>query len=159
MKVLSYLKSIGGTQTVSGIHNREPNSQPDKQTAEITKRTGIAPGLWSGDFLFSANDVSHRSTMIREARRQWELGSIINIMCHVAPPTQPDICAWEGGIISKLTDTQWADLIRPSGRLNKAWLARLDDQASHLGYIKQHGVAVLKRPFNEMNQGCALYTS
>jgi len=80
MKVLSYLKSISGSRTVSGIHNREPNSQPDKQTAEITKRTGIVPGLWSGDFLFSAADVSHRSTMIREARRQWELGSIVNVM-------------------------------------------------------------------------------
>jgi hypothetical protein len=54
MRVLSYLKSIDGRQTVSGIHNREPNSQPDKQTADITKRTGIVPGLWSGDFLFSA---------------------------------------------------------------------------------------------------------
>lgn len=52
MKVLSYLKSISGHRTVSGIHNREPNSQPDKQSAEITKRTGITPGLWSGDFLF-----------------------------------------------------------------------------------------------------------
>lgn len=153
MKVLSYLKSISGSRTVSGIHNREPNSQPDKQTSEVTKRTGIVPGLWSGDFLFSAADVSHRSTMIREARRQWELGSIVNVMCHVAPPTQPDVCAWEGGVISKLTDAQWADLIKPGGRLNKAWLARLDEQAVHLGYLKQNGVEVLYRPFHEMNQG------
>jgi len=35
--VLDYLKSISGRQIVSGIHNREPNSQPARQTDRIVE--------------------------------------------------------------------------------------------------------------------------
>ena len=55
-KVLEYLKSISGEKTVAGQHNREPNADPDKWTDEIFRTTGKYPGLWSGDFLFQAEN-------------------------------------------------------------------------------------------------------
>jgi len=152
-RVLELLRRISGKQTISGIHNREPNSEPIKQTKEIERRTGKTPGLWSGDFLFSAHDVASRWSMIHEARRQWEAGSLVNIMAHVAPPTQPDVCQWEGGLISKLSDPQWKDLTTVGGTLNRAWLARLDNLATYLAYLKANDVPVLFRPLHEMNQG------
>lgn len=66
-KVLEYLKSISGKKTVAGQHNREPNADPDKWTNEIFATTGKYPGLWSGDFLFQAENIAHRQTMIDEA--------------------------------------------------------------------------------------------
>ncbi|MCX6929362.1 MAG: hypothetical protein NT154_40015 [Verrucomicrobia bacterium] len=98
LSVLDYLKRISGQFTVAGIHNREPNSQPAKQTQRMLELVGRHPGLWSGDFLFSAADVSNRWTMIRECRKQWEEGSIVQLMAHVAPPNQPEVCRWIGGI-------------------------------------------------------------
>src|ERR1039457_1755976 len=97
LPVLDYLKSISGKLTVSGIHNREPNSRPARQTERLAELVGRHPGLWSGDFLFSAADVSNRWTMIRECKKQWDEGSLVQLMAHVAPPNQPEVCSWRGG--------------------------------------------------------------
>jgi mannan endo-1,4-beta-mannosidase len=153
ISVLDYLKSISGKSTIAGIHNREPNSQPTRQTDRIVELVGRHPGLWSGDFLFSAADVSNRWTMIRECRKQWGEGSIVQVMAHVAPPTQPEVCRWQGGVQSRLSDEQWKDLVTDGGALNLAWKCRLDGYTVYLAYLKTNGVQVLFRPLHEMNQG------
>jgi mannan endo-1,4-beta-mannosidase len=151
--VLDYLRSISGKLTVAGIHNREPNSQPATQTDRMFKLVGRYPGLWSGDFLFSADDVKNRWTMIHECKRQWDQGAIVQLMMHVAPPNQPEVCSWEGGVKSRLSDAQWRDLVTEGGTLNRAWKARLDGYALYLQYLKDNGVQALFRPHHEMNQG------
>ena len=153
ISVLDYLRSISGRQTVIGIHNREPNSAPAVQTNRIFNITGRWPALWSGDLLFTASDVNNRWTMINEALRQWRSGSIINMMMHVVPPTQSEPGNWDGGVVSRLNDAQWTDLITNGGTLNRAWKARLDNYAQYLQFLKDNGVQVLFRPFHEMNQG------
>jgi hypothetical protein len=149
--VVEYLKSISGKRIVAGIHNREPNRNPARQTDRVFSITGKYPGLWSGDFLYSADDIASRWTMIRECRKQWEAGSMVQLMFHVAPPNQPQACAWQGGILSHLSDEQWDDLISDGGKLNKAWKSRLDEYATYLEYLKTGGVRVLVRPHHEMN--------
>lgn len=151
--VLDYLKSISGKQTVIGIHNREPNSYPAQQTDKAYSITGQYPGLWSGDFLFSSADVSNRWTMIGEAKKQWAAGSMVQVMMHVVPPTQSEPGNWNGGVVSKLSDAQWNDLIKDGGTLNKTWKSRLDTYANYLQWLKDNNVTVIFRPFHEMNQG------
>ncbi|HXQ80726.1 MAG TPA: glycosyl hydrolase [Opitutaceae bacterium] len=151
--VLEYLRGISGRYTVAGIHNREPSSRPDLQTNRLRDLVGRYPGLWSGDFLFSADDVASRWAMIHECRNQWDRGSIVQLMMHVAPPNQPEACAWEGGVLSRLSDKEWSSLTSDGGALNKAWKARLDGYAEYLSYLRDNGVQVLFRPFHEMNQG------
>ncbi len=151
--VLEYLKSINGKYTVAGMHNREPNSRPVMQTQRVYSLVERYPGLWSGDFLFQADDVRNRWTMIRECKKQWEEGAIVQLMLHVAPPNQPEACAWRGGVLSHLGDDQWKDLVTDGGKLNKAWKSRLDGYAVYLQFLKDSGVQVLFRPFHEMNQG------
>ncbi|WP_020619225.1 glycosyl hydrolase [Paenibacillus daejeonensis] len=151
--VLEYLQSISGNQTVIGIHNREPNSQPSLQTDRVYNITGRYPGLWSGDFLFSQNDVNNRWNMIYEAKRQWDNGAIVNIMMHVTNPKQGEVGSWDGGVVSSLTNAEWNSLITNGGTLNTAWKQRLDTYAVYLQYLKDNGVTVLFRPFHEMNQG------
>lgn len=151
--VLEYLKNISGSQTVIGIHNREPNSAPAMQTNRVHDITGLWPGLWSADLLFSADDVSNRWTMIHEALVQWKNGSIVQIMMHVIPPTQSEPGSWAGGVISHLNDSQWNDLITDGGYLNRAWKDRLDNYANYFQFLKDNNVQLLLRPFHEMNQG------
>jgi len=153
MGVLEYLQSISGSQTVIGIHNREPNSQPSLQTDTVYGITGRYPALWSGDFLFSQSDVNNRWNMIYEAKRQWDNGAIVNIMLHVTNPKQGEVGSWEGGVVSSLTDAEWNSLITNGGTLNTAWKQRLDTYATYLQYLEDNGVKVLFRPFHEMNQG------
>ena len=151
-KVMEYLYSMQGQKTIVGIHNREPNSEPSKQTNQAYAVTGQYPALWSGDFLFSSSDVSNRWNMIYECKKQWENGSIVQLMLHVTPPTQAEAENWDGGVVSKLTDEQWSSLITNGGELNKAWKKRLDTYAQYISYLKDNGVPVLFRPFHEMNQ-------
>ncbi|WP_209280739.1 glycosyl hydrolase [Paenibacillus athensensis] len=151
--VLDYLKGTGRSGTVIGEHNREPNSDPAKYTNTIIGITGKTPALWSGDFLFSASDVSNRQTMINEAKKQWANGAIVQLMMHVTPPTQSEPGNWDGGVVSKLSDSQWTSLITNGGTLNVAWKKRLDTYASYIQQLKDSNVTVLFRPFHEMNQG------
>ena len=146
--VLTYLQGIGGRFIVAGIHNREPNSRPDLQTNQLHDLMGHYPGIWSGDFLFAADDINSRWAMIYECKNQWDRGSIVHLMMHVGPPNQAEDCGWEGGVLSHLSDPEWSDLITDGGKLNKAWKARLDDYATYLAYLKDYGVQVLFRPFH-----------
>ncbi len=151
-KVLDYFYDIKGSQTVVGIHNREPNSEPSKQTNEVHAITGQYPALWSGDFLFSSDDVANRWKMIYECEKQWNNGSIVQLMLHVNTPLQSETGQWDGGVCSELTDSQWNSLITDGGELNKVWKSRLDGYATYIQYLEDKGVPILFRPFHEMNQ-------
>ncbi|MCF7975191.1 MAG: glycoside hydrolase family 26 protein [Phycisphaerae bacterium] len=152
-KVLAYLKGISGKKIVAGQHNREPNADPDKWTQEIFATTHKSPGLWSGDFLFQADNIAHRQTMIDEAIRQWKSGAMINIMLHTCPPTQEEPCQWDPGVINQLlSDAQWKELVTDGTELNKNWKVRLDTIAPYLQQLKDAGAEVMFRPLHEMNQ-------
>ena len=151
--VLDYLYSIKGKKTIIGIHNREPNSEPSKQTDQIHEWTGKYPALWSGDFLFLEDDVSNRAKMINECINQWKSGSIVQLMLHVVSASQAEPGKWEGGVVSHLSDEEWSSLITNGGDLNNKWKSRLDVYARFIQILKDVGVPILFRPFHEMNQG------
>ncbi len=150
--VMDFINQISGQYTVMGMHNREPNAEPTKQTERVWARTGVYPGLWSGDFLFSEPDIENRWKMIEECKTQWEQGAIVQLMLHVTAPNQEEIGDWEGGVKCELTDEEWTALITDGGELNKLWKSRLDTYCEYLAYLKDHEVTVLFRPFHEMNQ-------
>jgi mannan endo-1,4-beta-mannosidase len=151
-KVLNYLDSISGTKTISGQHNREPNSDPARWTNWIYSVTGKYPGMYGADFLYLYNDVqtSTRWTMITEVKEQWNNGALVTLMWHVCPPTiQQEHCKWED-ITSTLSITQWHELVT-TGTLNTQWKARIDSIVPYLQDLKDSGVEVLWRPLHEMN--------
>ncbi len=150
--IVQYLRSISGRYTIAGIHNREPNRAPLIQTAEIFSRTGVCPGLWSGDFLFTEEDAAHRWDMIHALEQQWNAGSVVNLMMHVTSPLSGETGQWKGDVLRTLTDSQWRDLITDGGELNRIWKKRLDVYSSYMAYLKEAGVTILFRPFHEMNQ-------
>ncbi|MBO2011165.1 glycosyl hydrolase [Hymenobacter negativus] len=153
-KVLPYLNSISGTKTLAGQHNKEPNAEPTKWTDFIRKTTGKYPALWSGDFLFQQENIDNRWKMIKQARKQYRKGAVVNIMWHACPPGPGEPCAWDPGLLNQLlTDAQWQELTTDGTPLNKAWKARMDGIAVYLQYLKDHNVEVLFRPLHEMNQG------
>lgn len=152
-KSLNYLYSISGEKTIAGIHNREPNHIPGLWTDSITVLSGKTPGLWSGDFLFQANNIKARWDMIHRAEKAWQQGSMVNIMWHTCSPANAEPCQWnDDGVLDELTDEQWTSLITDGSELNKVWKKRLDDIATYLQYLEDKGVEVLFRPFHEMNQ-------
>lgn len=150
-EVVDYLKRISGRYTVTGMHNKEPNSDPARHTAKVHGVTGKYPGLWGGDFLFAADDVAHRQTMVDQARTEWTNGSLVTLTWHVCPPTRGRTCAWDAGVRDRLTDAQWNELVTDGTALNRAWKARLDEVVPFLRQLQQAGVPALFRPLHEMN--------
>ncbi len=151
-QVVSFLKRITGTSVVAGHHNdRKIVEDPFKWTAAIRETTGREVGLWSSDFSFDYR-IEGREQMTREASAQWKRGAIVNIMWHACPPTIPEPCTWDEGIMSQLTDEQWHELITPGTALHRTWLERVDSLVPHLRALETQGVEVLFRPLHEMNQ-------
>ncbi|MBB5867777.1 mannan endo-1,4-beta-mannosidase [Allocatelliglobosispora scoriae] len=153
-QLISFLNGISGQSTLSGQHNREPNSDPTKYTRVAQSITGQTPGLWGGDFLFAAADVNARQTMINQAIQQWQGGSVVALTWHLCPPTVGTTCGWDsGGILSHLNDTQWSQLITNGSSLNNAFKNRLAEAVPYLRQLQNAGVPVLWRPIHEMNEG------
>ncbi|GAA2374316.1 hypothetical protein Cme02nite_03400 [Catellatospora methionotrophica] len=153
-QLISFLNGIAGQSMLSGQHNREPNSDPTKYTRVAQSITGQTPGLWGGDFLFEAADVNARQTMVNEAIRQWQGGSVVALTWHMCPPTIGSTCSWnEAGILGSLSDSQWTQLVTNGSSLNNAWKNRLAEAVPYLRQLQNAGVPVLWRPIHEMNEG------
>jgi hypothetical protein len=113
--VLDYMYEIKGRGTVAGVHNkysRTPNSF--SQTAQ--QKSGKVPGLWSGDFLFDAENIANRWTVVNEAKRQYEQGALVNIMWHACNPTLSEPCNYSShcsgdGPWSDISDNDWQQLV------------------------------------------------
>ncbi|MES2777726.1 MAG: glycosyl hydrolase [Bacteroidota bacterium] len=151
---ISFLKKNSGSQTLFGIHNREPNKKPAAWTEEVFKTTGKYPALWSGDFLFQADNIANRQTMIDEAIAQWNKGAVVNIMWHACNPALEQPCGWDKkGVLSKLNDEQWTGLLTDGTVINSRWKVMMDEIAGYLQQLEDKKVQVLFRPLHEMNQG------
>ena len=153
--VLAFLHSISGNHVLSGVHNKEPLSNPSQYTAQAHSITGKWPGLWGGELGFTATDIANRQTMINQAKTEWANGSLVNLTWHMC---RPDVatCDFSGGINgSSLSNTEWTQLITAGTTLNNDYKAKLDTAVPYLQQLKDAGVPVLFRPLHEMNDGWA----
>lgn len=94
--------------------------------------------------------------MIDEAKRQAESGSLVQLNFHACPPTiSGQSCNnWDDqGVHAKLSDSQWRDLVRNNGNLNRKWKQRLDEIVPFLQQLQDAGISVLWRPLHEINGG------
>jgi mannan endo-1,4-beta-mannosidase len=139
----------------------------------VTRITnGKVPGLYGGDFMFCPDDVSHRQTMIDEAKRQWNAGSLVHFSFNICPPTVGEECTWDSSktcppgeahgeylngngpgtqVQSKLSAAQWDQLVTDGTELNEKWKRRLDVYMYFLNQLVSEGIVPIIRPLHEMN--------
>ncbi|MEH0152910.1 glycosyl hydrolase [Limibacter armeniacum] len=151
---LNYLYSIQGSKTIGGMHNRQPNSNPNQYSQQLNGVLGQWPGLYSADFQFEYNEVNARQTMINQVITEWNNGAMINLMWHACNPVNGEPCNWDGsGVLGSLTNSQWNELITNGTALNNKWKSMMDEIAYYLQQLEDAGVEVFFRPLHEMNQG------
>ncbi|WP_405010817.1 glycosyl hydrolase [Kitasatospora sp. NBC_01539] len=150
--VLAYLKSVSGTQIVSGQHNKEPASAPAQYTQQVKDITGQYPGLWGGDLMFNAADVANRQRVVDQAKTEWANGSLVALTWHVCTPTGGGSCQFDGGVKTQISNDQFTQVVTDGTALNAAWKKRLDEAVPYLQQLKDAGVPVLFRPLHEMNE-------
>ncbi|SHK38360.1 Por secretion system C-terminal sorting domain-containing protein [Reichenbachiella agariperforans] len=151
---LNYLYSIQGTKTIGGMHNRQPNANPNGYSQQLNGIIGQWPGLYSADFQFEPNEIANRQTMIDQAIQEWNNGAMVNIMWHACNPAKGEPCYWDSnGVLSQMSQWEWDQLLTDGTAINNSWKSRMDDVAYYLQQLEDAGVEVFFRPLHEMNQG------
>ena len=150
--VINYLRSITGTSIVSGQHNKEPAGSPGQYTQQVHDVTGQWPGLWGGDMMFRADDIANRQRVIDQAKTEWRNGSLVALTWHACSPTVGRTCEFDGGVKTRITDSQFQQIVTGGTALNQTWRARMAEVVPYLRQLRDAGVPVLWRPFHEMNE-------
>lgn len=153
-KTLNYLYSIKGNTVLGGMHNRQPNSDPNSYSRQLNELTGQWPALYSADFQFEPGEIAARQTMINQIITEWNNGAAVNLMWHACNPAKSRPCYWDGnGVLSSMTNTEWSQLLTNGTAINNNWKAMMDEVAVFLQQLENAGVEVMFRPLHEMNQG------
>jgi mannan endo-1,4-beta-mannosidase len=147
-KVLSYLYDINGKGIIAGQHNYNQSLNVYSDSAKAI--TGKYPQLWGTDFIWNGMKDNGQA-IVDEAIRKNKEGYLISLMWHEGRPTDNPPYGWKESVQGKLTDAEWKELITPNTALNKRWLIQVDKIASYLKLLQEAHVAVLWRPYHEMN--------
>lgn len=153
-QLLTFLYSISGKKTLSGMHN--VIGRMSVNTDKVYEITGQLPAIWGGDFGFAdsthdIDNIKYRPLLVPEIKKQYNRGAIIVLSYHQANPAIGEPSPFEGGIISKLTDDQWKELLTPGTPLYEKWRAQMDLLAGHLTQLKDAHIPIIFRPYHEMN--------
>lgn len=62
-------------------------------------------------------------------------------------------CTFKEGVQSELTEEQWEELLQPGAELHGKWKIQIDLITGYLLELKNAGIAILRRPYHEMNGG------
>ena len=95
-KTLNYLYSIKGQNTLGGMHNRQPNANPNQYSQQLYNIVGQWPAFYSADFQFEPQEIANRQTMINQVITEWNNGAMINLMWHACNPAKSRPCYWDG---------------------------------------------------------------
>ena len=153
-QLLKYLYKLRGKKTLSGMHN--VLGRMSANTDRVQQLTGKYPAIWGGDFGFAdsthdIDNIKYRPLLVPEIRRQHGRGAIIVLSYHQANPAIGEPCDFKGGIISKLTDAQWQELLTPGTPLYQKWAIQMDLLAGYLAQLQAAHIPVIFRPYHEMN--------
>jgi mannan endo-1,4-beta-mannosidase len=153
-KLLAYLYSISGKKTLSGMHNVLGRMSVSTDSVHII--TGNYPAIWGGDFGFAdsthdIDNIKYRPLLVGEIKKQHDRGAIIVMSYHQANPFIGEPCQFEGGIISKLTDDQWKEILTKGTPLYEKWRKQMDLFAGYLQQLNDAHIPIIFRPYHEMN--------
>jgi mannan endo-1,4-beta-mannosidase len=153
IKLLEYLYSISGKSTLSGQHCAPLIGSDGLPMLE--KSIGKYPALFGQDFGFSEagtwDGINFRQRIVDEAIRRNNEGFVISIMWHAVRPIDDEPVEFKGGIMSKITDKEWEDMLTSGTKINEKWKSQVDVIAFYLKQLQRAKVPVLWRPYHEMN--------
>jgi len=161
--LLQLLYKLSGKYTLMGQHNFP--AAGDRNSRFAAGYIGKPPVIWSTDFGFAKegdkDSYRMRSAMVKEAIRQNKLGSIITLCWHAVPPTADEPVTFQpvagadplklASVQGRLTDEQFKDILTPGTALYQHWAAQVDTIAGYLKQLQKAHIAVLWRPYHEMN--------
>jgi mannan endo-1,4-beta-mannosidase len=147
-QLLTYLYNSNGKYILSGQHNY--NESMDRFSDSVKAITGKLPAVWGTDFIWNGTKDNGQA-IVDEAIKKNKEGYIITLMWHQGRPLDDPPYGWKESVQAKLNDEQWKALTTEGTELNKRWLTQIDVVAGYLKQLDSAHVAILWRPYHEMN--------
>jgi mannan endo-1,4-beta-mannosidase len=114
---------------------------------EIHEKSGEWPALIGVDYSELERGGLDFAAPNRTALAHWRAGGLVTVSTHLYNPANP------AGFGLRDEGVDLAALLEPGTDTHRRWLAELDTIAAGLAELRDAGVAVLWRPFHEMNGG------
>ncbi len=152
-ELLGTLRRLSGRGTLAGQHNQPAHGSA--WTQRLADLAGAVPALWGQEIGFSPpgtkDSVDRREPNLAEAVSWDSRGGVVTYTWHAVCPPDDEPVEFEGGILRDLPGEEFDAVLDPGSPLHSRWQAQVDVVAGLLGRLQQAGVAVLWRPYHEMN--------
>jgi beta-mannanase len=108
--------------------------------------TGKYPAMIGADFL------GDPSAAVSIAIQQWKRGGLVTLTWHQSSPAIMFMGEFKT-VQTKMTMEDFQQIVTPGTQLYNTWIDHIDRMAQYLKILQDSGVAVLWRPYHEMNGG------
>ncbi len=151
--LLQYLISLSGHKILSGQESMfSDGSFPSARDKYVFQKAGKYPAVYASDFGdVGSGNVGDRNKVVANAIAYSKKGSIIELQYHMVQPDLADGAGFDAMHIKGSAYTKIGDILTPGSALNAVFNKRLDDLAGFFKTLQDNKVAVLWRPFHEMN--------
>jgi mannan endo-1,4-beta-mannosidase len=151
--LLQYLVDISGKKILSGQESMYSDGTfPSRRDAYVYQRVNKYPALYTSDFGDVGKDnLADRNKAVSNAVAYHNKGSIVAFQYHMIQPDLADGSGFSAMNIKGSTYTKIPDILTEGSSLNKEFNKRLDELAGYFKTLETNKIAVLYRPFHEMN--------
>jgi len=151
--LLQYLVDISGKKVLCGQESMYSDGAfPSTRDKYVFQKTGKYPAIYTSDFGdVNTQNLPDRAKVVTNAISYHEKGSIIALQYHMIQPDLADGAGFAAMNIKGSTYTKIDDILTEGSTLNTEFKKRLDEIAAYFNTLEKKGIAVMWRPFHEMN--------
>ena len=145
-QVLAYFRSLGQRQDqniVMGQFLGGGDWSGIKEITQVKEKTGKWVAMVGNDYALMHDTSTKGNTHLI---KYWNDGGLVTVSFHQLNPEKRRF----GSVTSRGID--FSELLRPGSKSHETWKADLDRVAVGLAELRDYGVAVLWRPYHEMNK-------
>jgi mannan endo-1,4-beta-mannosidase len=152
-QLLQYLVNLSGQKILSGQESMfSAGAFPSSDDKTVYQKTGKYPAIYTSDFGdVNTGNLSDRNKVVSNAISYHAKGSIIAFQYHMIQPNLADGAGFNAMNIKGSTYTYVPQILTAGSAMNVEFNKRLDELAGYFKTLETAGIAVLFRPFHEMN--------
>lgn len=152
--LLDYLEEISGEKILSGQESMfNQGAVPSEQEEYIFERVQKYPAIYCSDFGdFSTENLRQRRMVVANCGKYHKDGAIIALQYHMVQPDKEDGAGFQTIQVSGYS--RLGEILSEGSELNRIFKMRLDEIAKYFNAMERSGIAILWRPYHEMNCNC-----
>ena len=152
-RLLAYLVGISGKKILSGQESMfSDGSFHSVRDQYVKQKTGKYPAVFATDLGGQRTNLAQtRGQAINNMIAYHKQGSIVALQYHMVQPDVADGSGFDAMHIKGSSYTMIPEILTEGSALNQEYNKRLDELAGYFHTLESNDVAVMWRPFHEMN--------